>query len=172
MEDRIRQRLIGHRLPEYMVEILTGGYAKAFIPMGILRKEDSYTFDYSLNGYQRCRANRLPTQEKFRLLEILYDMNEDNENHLISGERYLLEPELIYWRNQRIQANTVRILFYPDIKGEPFQKKWLIFIEKILDPGIPAEGRLLDQIRSLLQKQNNPFQIRKLIEKNRVHPEL
>lgn len=172
MGDRISQRLIGHRLPEYMVEILVGGYAKAFLPMGILRKEDSYTFDYSLNGYRRCMANRLSAKEKFRLLEILYDMNEDNENHLIPGERYLLEPELIYWRNHQIQANTLRILFYPDIKGEPFQKKWLVLIEKILDPGISEERSLLDQIRVLLQKQNNPFLIRKLIEKNRVSAEL
>lgn len=172
MENRISQRIIGHRLPEYMLEVLTGGYAKAFLPVGIIRKEDSYTFNYDLNGYRRCKADRLPTKEKFRLLEILYDMNEDNENHLIPGDRYLLEPGLIYWNRHQIQMNTVRIIFYPDIKGEPFLKKWLIFIEKTLNAGIPEEQELLNQIRSLLQKQNDAYQIRKLIEKNRVTLEL
>ena len=83
----------------------------------------------------------------------------------------MLEPELIYWKDQRIGRKTVRLLFYPDVKGEPFLRKWLILIEKILNPGVPEEKGLLEQMRYLLQKSNDPEKLRDLIQAARIRCE-
>ena len=139
--------------------------------MVVSRNAGVYDLSYEQNGYRRCMAQRLPSPEKFRLLELLYDINEENENHLIPAERYMLEPELIYWKDHRIGRKTVRLLFYPDVKGEPVLRKWLILIEKILNPSVPEEKGLLEQMRYLLQKSNDPEKLRDLIQAARIRCE-
>lgn len=138
MEERLSQRIVGHAIPEYMIEVLIQDYAGTFLRMVVSRNEGVYDLSYELNGYRRCMAQRLPSAEKFCLLELLYDINEENENHLIPAERYMLEPELIYWKDHQIGRKTVRLLFYPDVKGEPFLRKWLILIEKNIESRRPG----------------------------------
>ncbi len=171
MDERLSRRIVGHSIPEYMIEILIQDYAGTFLRMVVSRNGGVYDLSYEQNGYRRCMAQRLPSPEKFRLLELLYDINEENENHLIPAERYMLEPELIYWKDHRISRKTVRLLFYPDVKGESFLRKWLMLIEKILNPGVPEEKGLLEQMRYLLQKSSDPEKLRDLIQAARIRCE-
>ena len=82
MEERLSRRIVGHSIPEYMIEILIQDYAGTFLRMVVSRNAGVYDLSYEQNGYRRCMAQRLPSPEKFRLLELLYDINEENENHL------------------------------------------------------------------------------------------
>lgn len=168
MEQRINQRITGYHIPDYIGEILVRDHAKTFLKMVISKNADSYEFTYEITGYQRLTANRISSGQKMKLLEILYEINGINEDRLIPGEKYLLEPALIYWRNQELQRENVRLLYYPDIREEPFLRKWLALIEKILNPSAMEERELLEDIRTLLRKENDPDQIKKLIRKRRL----
>lgn len=113
MEERLSQRIVGHAIPEYMIEVLIQDYAGTFLRMVVSRNGGVYDLSYELNGYRRCMAQRLPSAEKFCLLELLYDINEENENHLIPAERYMLEPELIYWKDHQIGRKPCDCCFTP-----------------------------------------------------------
>jgi hypothetical protein len=168
MEQRISQRIVGYHIPNYMSEILVRDYAKTFLKMVISKDSDSYEFTYKVTNYQRLMTDKISSAQKMKLLEILYEINKANEDHLIPGEKYLLEPALIYWKNQELNRENVRILYYPDIREEPFLRKWLVIIEKILDPSVGKERELIDEIRNFLRQGNNPDRIKMLIEKRRV----
>ena len=61
MEERLSQRIVGHAIPEYMIEVLIQDYAGTFLRMVVSRNGGVYDLSYELNGYRRCMAQRLPS---------------------------------------------------------------------------------------------------------------
>ncbi len=172
MEQRMNQRIVGYHLPNYMCEILIHDYTGTFLRMVITQKQNRYDFTYELTGFERCVTSRMSTGQKLRLLESLYEINQINEDHLIPAEKYMLEPALIYWRNGDPSRKNIRLLFYPDIKEEPFMKKWLSIVESVLNSDEPKERQLLDDIRKMLRQGNNPDSLKKLLASKRENSEL
>ncbi len=172
MEQRMTQRITGYHLPNYISEILIHDYTRTFLRMVITQKQNRYDFTYELTGFERCLTNRLNTHQKLQLLESLYEVNQINEDHLIPAEKYLLDPALIYWRNENTCRNNIRILFYPDMKEVPFMKKWLLIVETLLDTDVAKEKQILDDIRHMLRRGNDPECLKKLLEESREKCEM
>ena len=82
----------------------------------------------------------------------------------------MLEPELIYWKDHRIGRKTVRLLFYPDVKGA-VPAEMADFDRKNIESRRPGEKGLLEQMRYLLQKSNDPEKLVDLIQAARIRCE-
>ena len=71
--------------------------------------------------------------EKMILIRSLITLSEKNKEHLISPETYLIEPELIYLKDNNVSADDVSLMYYPDIKMLSFRYKLVLFADRILD---------------------------------------
>ncbi len=151
MIKRLRQQIRGYTMPEYLIDILTHQYSECFLPMNIIRQNDSYQFTYDTGHFERAEVRRMDLNEKARLILVLIQLNDIGEDHLIGAERYLVEPELIYRRGKILSVNSVRLLYYPDLKSQSFTVKLIQFLEKIRS-GITGEEELFERIRKALEE--------------------
>lgn len=145
--ERIRQELIGYRIPAYVEDILTHNYCHGFIRMGMVREHDKYRFSYKPGAYRKLDYRDMSLYEKLILIRTLIEICERNKEHLIYPETYLIEPELIYMRDSRIAADDVRVMYYPDIKALNFRYKLVLFADRILSKKIKEERDASDRIR-------------------------
>ncbi len=129
--DVISQRMTGTLVPIYMIEILTKNYCKSFLRMSIVKDDDGYIFSYDVKNLKRLDISKLRPHEKFGLIATLIEMGAFNEQHLVAGENYLLEPELIYETRDGAPKKQIKLMFYPDATKMPFEDKLGIFMEKI-----------------------------------------
>lgn len=146
--ERIQQDMSGYRMPVYVEEILTENYCKNFISMSIKRESGSYSFSYKPGCFTRLDTKSLGTYDKLVLLRNLISMSESTSDHLIDPENYLLEPELIYAKDRRVDLNSLRLMFYPDIRKLDFRYKIVIFAGRLFDETIREERELADKLRS------------------------
>lgn len=130
---RISQNMTGYRMPAYIEEILTQNYCRNFMNMSIIRDEGTYSFSYKPGCYTRLDAKEMNLYDKLLLLRNLIRMSENASDHLIKAESYLLEPELIYSKSGRVDTESLRLMYYPDIKKLDFRYKLALFADRILD---------------------------------------
>lgn len=147
--ERIRQELAGHRLPAYVEEILTHNYCPGFVRMSMVREREHYNFSYKPGAFRKLDYKRMSLYEKMILIRSLITLCEKNKEHLISPETYLIEPELIYLRDNKVSADDVRLMYYPDIKTLSFRYKLVIFADRILDKRIKEEKDAADRFRQV-----------------------
>lgn len=145
--ERIRQELAGHRLPAYVEEILTQNYCPGFVRMSMVRESERYNFSYKPGAFRKLDYRRLSLYEKIILIRSLITLSEKNKEHLISPDTYLIEPELIYLRNNNVSADDVKLMYYPDIKMLCFRYKLVLFADRILDKRIKEEKDVADRFR-------------------------
>ena len=148
--DTIKHELNGYRIPAYMEEILTQNYCPYFVRMSMIRDGDSYRFSYRPGRMTRLRLDSLDIYDKLVLIRSLITINEAAESYLISAENYLIEPELIYTADGSTVYRKLKILFYPDVKRMRFDRKLMLFCERIRSDGARDERELFDQLRELL----------------------
>ena len=60
MEERLSQRIVGHAIPEYMIEVLIQDYAGTFLRMVVSRNGGVYDLSYELTGAAWRSAFPLP----------------------------------------------------------------------------------------------------------------
>lgn len=88
--------MTGYRMPAYVEEILTENYCKNFVRMSIIRDSGKYSFSYKPAGLSRLDPSKMTLFDKLLLIRNLISLSENASDHLIEGESYLLEPELVY----------------------------------------------------------------------------
>ena len=145
--ERIRQDMTGYRMPAYIEEILTQNYCGSFMRMSILRDRNGYSFSYKPGGLSKLEPGRLSLYEKLLLLRNLISMCENNEDHLIGSENYLLEPELVYAKGDNVDINSIKLMYYPDLKKLDFRYKIVLFADRIFDRTVTEEREMADRFR-------------------------
>ena len=139
--------MTGYRMPAYVEEILTENYCKNFVRMSIIRDRGNYSFSYSPAGLCRLDASSMKLYDKLLLIRNLISMSEITSDHLIEAENYLLEPELVYAKGGNVDLNSLRLLYYPDVKKLEFRYKIVLFADRILNKSIREEREMAERIR-------------------------
>ena len=145
---RINQNMTGYRMPAYVEEILTENYCKNFVRMSIIRDSGSYSFSYKPAGLTRLDPSAMALYEKLLLIRNLISLSENTSDHLIDGESYLLEPELVYAKGGKVDTDSLKLLYYPDVKKLDFRYKIVLFADRILNKNIREEREMAERIRS------------------------
>ena len=145
--ERIRQDMAGYRMPVYVEEILTQNYCPGFMRMSIVRDEDRYAFSYKTDSFARLDASGMRLYDKLLLIRNLIEMSESNSDHLINAETYLIEPELLYARRGRVDAGSLKLMYYPDVKMLDFRYKLVLFADRIMNKEIKEEREMAARIR-------------------------
>ena len=144
---RINQDMTGYRMPAYIEEILTQNYCESFMRMSILKDKGNYSFSYKPGCLSRLDPGSMSLFEKLLLLRSLISMSENAEYHLVGSESYLLEPELVYANGGDVDADSLRIMYYPDVKKLDFRYKIVLFADRIMNKGIREEREMAERIR-------------------------
>lgn len=145
--ERIRQDMTGYRMPAYVEDILTGNYCRYFARMSIVRDSGSYSFSYRLGGLSRLDIESLRLYDKLMLIRNLISMSENASDHLIGAENYLLEPELVYAKGGKVDRDSLRLLYYPDVKHLDLRYKIVLFADRILSRKDKEEREMAERIR-------------------------
>ena len=145
--DRIKQELAGYMLPNYVEEILTKNYCPGFVRMSMIKEQGRYSFSYKPGIYKKMNQTEMSLYEKMILIKSLITVIEKNKEHLIWPETYLIEPELIYLKDNKVSSEDVRIMYYPDLKSLNYRYKLMLFADRILDKKNKDEREASDQLR-------------------------
>ena len=145
---RITQNMTGYRMPAYVEEILTENYCRNFVRMSIIRDSGKYLFSYKPAGLSRLDPSSLTLYDKLLLIRNLISLSENASDHLIDGESYLLEPELVYSKGCKVDMDSLKLLYYPDVKKLDFRYKIVLFADRILNKSIREEREMAERIRS------------------------
>lgn len=148
---RINQNMTGYRMPSYVEEILTENYCKNFVRMSIVKESGNYSFSYKPAGLSRLDSSALSLYDKMLLIRNMISMSENTSDHLIGAESYLLEPELVYSKGGKVDINSLRLLYYPDVKKLDFRYKIVLFADRILNKNIREEREMAERIRSVAE---------------------
>ena len=145
---RIHQNMTGYRMPAYVEEILTENYCKNFVRMTIIKDSSNYSFSYKPAGLSRLEPAAMGLYDKLLLIRNLISLSENISDHLIDAESYLLEPELVYAKGGNVDINSLKLLYYPDVKKLEFRYKIVLFADRILSKNIREEREMAERIRS------------------------
>ena len=145
---RINQNMTGYRMPSYVEEILTENYCKNFVRMSIIRDKGNYSFSYKPAGLTRLDPSAMGLYDKLLLIRNLIILSENTSDHLIGAESYLLEPELVYAKGGNVDINSLKLLYYPDVKKLEFRYKIVLFADRILNKSIREEREMAERIRT------------------------
>ena len=148
---RINQNMTGYRMPSYVEEILTENHCKNFVRMSIIRDSGNYSFSYKPTGLCRLDPSAMSLYDKLLLIRNLISLSENTSDHLIDAENYLLEPELVYAKGGNVDMDSIRLLFYPDVKKLEFRYKIVLFADRIMNKSIREEREMAERIRSVAE---------------------
>ena len=148
---RINQNMTGYRMPAYVEEILTENYCKNFVRMSIVRESSNYSFSYKPAGLSKLDPSSMNLYDKLLLLRNIISMSENTSDHLIDAESYLLEPELVYAKGGSVDVNSLKLLYYPDIKKLEFRYKIVLFADRIFNKSIREEREMAERIRTVAE---------------------
>ena len=149
--EKIKQDMTGYRMPAYIEEILTQNYCDNFMRMSILRNKGSYSFSYKPGSLSKLDLGCLSLYDKLLLLRNLISMSENTEDHLIGSESYLLEPELVYAKGRNVDIDSIKLMYYPDVKKLDFRYKIVLFADRIMNKNIKEEREMAEHIREAAQ---------------------
>lgn len=147
----VRSTINEYKLPTYIEDILTHNYCPNFLRMSMVREDNDYVFSYQTERFEKIDIDKLNTYDKMVLLRTIISLNDENEDWLVKAENYLLEPELVYSLNNNVEEGCIRLLFYPDFKRMTFQKKIMLFAEKIKNKRNKMESDMIENFKSICE---------------------
>ena len=139
--------MTGYRMPAYVEEILTENYCRNFMRMSIVRDSGHYSFSYKPGSLMKLDPGSLKLYDKILLIRNLISMSEESSDHLIDAESYLLEPELVYAKGGKVDINSLKIMYYPDVKMLDFRYKIVLFTDRIMNKSLREEREMAEKIR-------------------------
>lgn len=148
----VHHEITEYEIPRYIENILTLHHNEAFLHMSMIKQRDRYLFAYDTKGYFNRNERSYSMIEKISLITELLRIRHECEERLILPENFLLEPELIYCKNGKIEENSVRLLYYPDRNRIPFYKKMRMLMIRLTDPINAKEVHLMNQLRESVDK--------------------
>lgn len=152
-------------MPLYMQDILSNNFCPNFLNMTIVYSNNSYMFYYETGIKKKLDWRVLDTRDKLILLMNLMTVNFENEEWLIKGDSYLLEPELIYTLGNGVGLGNISILFYPDVRRQKFSVKLANFAEKIKNLDDSNEVNIINQFKTAVIEEEQ-YIARRILEKN------
>ena len=165
MRKTIRQGITGYTMPMYMREILSSNLCPSFLGMTIVKEVGKYIFYYETGIRTKLDISRLQFRDKLTLLMTLMTINFENEEWLIKGDSYLIEPELIYSVDNSVEFGQVKLLFYPDFISKEFGPKLCSFADRIGASCSSEEKDILEQFKNAILTGDN-YKARRVLEKN------
>jgi hypothetical protein len=168
MKKTLKHRITGYSMPSYYKDILTGNHCGCFAEMTILYDDRGYLFTYETGRHTKLDFKKLETQEKLKLIESLIKMAERIDRHLISPGTYMIDFDLIYSLGDSANEDRLKLLFYPDLKGQPFREKLSTFTVKLLGAGSEYERSLMQQITDFINAEDDAMLRRYLVRHTRV----
>ena len=148
----LKQEITGYHMPMYLNDILTGNYNRNFLRMSIIKDGDAYMFSYDTADLRKIKTGDMTLHEKMQLIRGIIDISEENDNHLVMARKYLLEPELIYSRNNSVTKERLKLLFYPDFNEMEFEDKLILFIDRITDMRKETEVKEMEDLKEMVLK--------------------
>lgn len=148
----LKQEITGYHMPMYLNDILTGNYNRNFLRMSIIKDGDAYMFSYDTADLRKIKTGDMTLHEKMQLIRGIIEISEENDNHLVMARKYLLEPELIYSRNNSVTKERLKLLFYPDFNEMEFEDKLILFIDRITDMRKETEVREMEDLKEMVLK--------------------
>lgn len=148
----LKQEITGYHMPMYLNDILTGNYNRNFLRMSIIKDGDAYMFSYDTADLRKIKTGDMTLHEKMQLIRGIIEISEENDNHLVMARKYLLEPELIYSRNNSVTKERLKLLFYPDFNEMEFEEKLILFIDRITDMRKETEVKEMEDLKETVLK--------------------
>lgn len=148
----LKQEITGYHMPMYLNDILTGNYNRNFLRMSIIKDGDAYMFSYDTADLRKIKTGDMTLHEKMQLIRGIIEISEENDNHLVMARKYLLEPELIYSRNNSVTKERLKLLFYPDFNEMEFEDKLILFIDRITDMRKETEVKEMEDLKETVLK--------------------
>ena len=148
----LKQEITGYHMPMYLNDILTGNYNRNFLRMSIIKDGDAYMFSYDTADLRKIKTGDMTLHEKMQLIRGIIEISEENDNHLVMARKYLLEPELIYSRNNSVTKERLKLLFYPDFNEMEFEDKLILFIDRITDTRKETEVKEMEDLKEMVLK--------------------
>lgn len=148
----LKQEITGYHMPMYLNDILTGNYNRNFLRMSIIKDGDAYMFSYDTADLRKIKTGDMTIHEKMQLIRGIIEISEENDNHLVMARKYLLEPELIYSRNNSVTKERLKLLFYPDFNEMEFEDKLILFIDRITDMRKETEVKEMEDLKEMVLK--------------------
>lgn len=148
----LKQEITGYHMPMYLNDILTGNYNRNFLRMSIIKDGDAYMFSYDTADLRKIKTGDMTLHEKMQLIRGIIEISEENDNHLVMARKYLLEPELIYSRNNSVTKERLKLLFYPDFNEMEFEDKLILFIDRITDMRKETEVKEMEDLKEMVLK--------------------
>lgn len=148
----LKQEITGYHMPMYLNDILTGNYNRNFLRMSIIKDGDAYMFSYDTADLRKIKTGDMTLHEKMQLIRGIIEISEENDNHLVMARKYLLEPELIYSRNNSVTKERLKLLFYPDFNEMEFDDKLILFIDRITDMRKETEVKEMEDLKEMVLK--------------------
>ena len=148
----LKKEITGYHMPMYMNDILTGNYNRNFLRMSIIKDGDAYMFSYDTADLRKIKTGDMTLHEKMQLIRGIIEISEENDNHLVMARKYLLEPELIYSRNNSVTKERLKLLFYPDFNEMEFEDKLILFIDRITDMRKETEVKEMEDLKEMVLK--------------------
>lgn len=148
----LKQEITGYHMPMYLNDILTGNYNRNFLRMSIIKDGDAYMFSYDTADLRKIKTGDMTLHEKMQLIRGIIEISEENDNHLVMARKYLLEPELIYSRNNSVTKERLKLLFYPDFNEMEFEDKLILFIDRITDMRKETEVKEMEDLKEMVFK--------------------
>ena len=148
----LKQEITGYYMPMYLNDILTGNYNRNFLRMSIIKDGDAYMFSYDTADLRKIKTGDMTLHEKMQLIRGIIEISEENDNHLVMARKYLLEPELIYSRNNSVTKERLKLLFYPDFNEMEFEDKLILFIDRITDMRKETEVKEMEDLKEMVLK--------------------
>lgn len=152
MKKWLKQEITGYHMPMYLNDILTGNYNRNFLRMSIIKDGDAYMFSYDTADLRKIKTGDMTLHEKMQLIRGIIEISEENDNHLVMARKYLLEPELIYSRNNSVTKERLKLLFYPDFNEMEFEDKLILFIDRITDMRKETEVKEMEDLKEMVLK--------------------
>ena len=152
MKKWLKQEITGYHMPMYLNDILTGNNNRNFLRMSIIKDGDAYMFSYDTADLRKIKTGDMTLHEKMQLIRGIIEISEENDNHLVMARKYLLEPELIYSRNNSVTKERLKLLFYPDFNEMEFEDKLILFIDRITDMRKETEVKEMEDLKEMVLK--------------------
>ncbi|MBR0373526.1 MAG: hypothetical protein IJH91_03230 [Mogibacterium sp.] len=152
MSKQLRKTIRDCTIPEYMIDILTGGFCDCFLRMSILHENRTYVFSYDTSYYDGISMKDLSPQELLELTNTLIKIKTTCENHLISAEDFMIEPACLWKRSGMAICVGLRLAFVPDPSRRPFCEKLLAIMERLRYDSGSGEDELLNRAREELKR--------------------
>ncbi|MBK5253646.1 MAG: hypothetical protein JJE03_04150 [Peptostreptococcaceae bacterium] len=162
MKSVIKRTVNSVDVPDYLLEIISMNYDKCFLDITAIENNEKITMIYDVKNLSKIDINGYTLYQAISLIKEIVICEENNENHLIFPEDYLICLDLIFIPNK---GKGIKLLYYPDENGKGFIEKLIGLIEEISQYYQYSDKALMMSIiENISQNEFNTIKLIKFLE--------